>query len=736
MSGNAIKEQQSRRRFRLIAFYLVLLAPWVMKGALATLGPTANSPLDWVDADFEPRRAYDRFVEQFSAGDVVVISWPSCSVNDERLDKFTRSLRKSRVFFDGNQWYFHRVTSGREILRQFTSPPMSLTEAEARERLGTFLLGPDGDTTAILIAFNEHGLRNRGTLVPLIRAAAQFHGGADVETQHLAGPVIDGYEVDLASQATMSSFAPLSSLVVFCVCLLCLDSMYGAILVFGVACACQAVALSIVHYCGGTMTALLIVLPPLIQVLAVAGGIHLLNYYFDNFDGSPDEAIRTAVQIGWLPCVLSSATTAIGLGSLAVSGLEAVQQFGIFAAAGVIATLGALLVLIPGIIRWKPVMSSRLTNRNPWLMWGKLLHFQLRFSGTISFIGIATMIFAAWGLMNLQASVRIETMFSDSSRLIRDYAWIEKNVGPLVPIDVVVRFGGSIGCSASEKLKTLDKMKSLLLQEAGVQSVTSCLDFGPPSTTPLEGEYATYYLKAIQEPAGSGGYFRSDKGEEYWRLTAHMSALGKQDYGTTLKNLSDSLRDEFDAGDQTRSVKFELSGLMPLVHEIQRQLLHDLYSSFLTAFALIAVVMTIVQAGVVSGLIAMIPNVFPSLTLFGLLGWLDFPVDIGSIMTASIAMGIAVDDTLHFLNFYRRQLEDGATREHAVLLAYQHCGRAMIQTTVICCAGLSIFALSGFIPTARFAWMMVALLATALIGDLVLLPALLLNPLARRPAKQ
>jgi uncharacterized protein len=143
-----------------------------MKGALATLGPTSNSPLDWVDGDFELRRTYDRFVEQFSAGDVVVISWPSCSVNDARLDKFTRALRKSRVFFDGNQWFFHRVTSGREILRQFTSPPMSLTEAEARERLGTFLLGPDGDTTAILFAFNEQGLRNRCTLVPLIRAAA------------------------------------------------------------------------------------------------------------------------------------------------------------------------------------------------------------------------------------------------------------------------------------------------------------------------------------------------------------------------------------------------------------------------------------------------------------------------------------------------------------------------------------------------------------------------------------
>ena len=90
---------------------------------------------------------------------------------------------------------------------------------------------------------------------------------------------------------------------------------------------------------------------------------------------------------------------------------------------------------------------------------------------------------------------------------------------------------------------------------------------------------------------------------------------------------------------------------MPLVHEIQQQLLRDLFASFLIAFALIAVVMTIVQAGIFAGLLSMVPNVFPALTLFGLLGWCGHPIDVGSIMTASVAMGIAVDDTLHFSDF-------------------------------------------------------------------------------------
>lgn len=270
-------DRHSRRRFRLIFLYLLLLSPWIAQGAMSALESSANSPLDWVNTDFAPRRDYDRFVDDFGGGDVVVISWPGCKIDDCRLDVFTQSLRHSRSFFDGDDWLFHRVTSGREVLRQMMSPPMSLSVSDATHRISGTLLGRDGATTAVVIGFNEAGLRQRGRLVPLIRAAAWKYAGADYASQHLAGPIIDGHEVDLASQTTMSRYAPLSSIIVFCVCLLCLDSFYAAALVFGVSCICQAVALAVMHYCGGTMTALLIVLPPLIQVLAIAGGVHLIN---------------------------------------------------------------------------------------------------------------------------------------------------------------------------------------------------------------------------------------------------------------------------------------------------------------------------------------------------------------------------------------------------------------------------------------------------------------------------
>lgn len=188
MSDEAKDDRQSRSRFRLILLYLLLISPWVASGAMSALETTSNSPLDWVDTTFGPRRDYDRFTEQFGAGDVVVVSWPDCVVGDARLDQFMISLRESPGFFDGEDWLFHRVTSGREVLQQFTSPPISLPMTEAKQRIGVSLLGQNGETTAVVIGFNEAGLRQRNRLVPLIRAAAVRHAGAPLDSLHLAGP--------------------------------------------------------------------------------------------------------------------------------------------------------------------------------------------------------------------------------------------------------------------------------------------------------------------------------------------------------------------------------------------------------------------------------------------------------------------------------------------------------------------------------------------------------------------
>ncbi|MEZ6088505.1 MAG: MMPL family transporter [Pirellulaceae bacterium] len=188
------------------------------------------------------------------------------------------------------------------------------------------------------------------------------------------------------------------------------------------------------------------------------------------------------------------------------------------------------------------------------------------------------------------------------------------------------------------------------------------------------------------------------------------------------------------------------TGIVPLVYKAQRTLLISLVESTFLAFVLIGIVMSVllnpgrrigkllpknVAYGVAAGSLSMLPNLFPVIVIFGLLGHTGSIVDLGKMMTASVAMGVAVDDTIHFLEWFRQGLAQGMTRREAVLEAYRRVGPAMTQTTVLGGLGLFIFALSSFTPTQSFGVMMLLLLAAALVGDLIFLPAILVSPLGK-----
>jgi hypothetical protein len=189
------------------------------------------------------------------------------------------------------------------------------------------------------------------------------------------------------------------------------------------------------------------------------------------------------------------------------------------------------------------------------------------------------------------------------------------------------------------------------------------------------------------------------------------------------------------------------TGVIPVVYKAQRTLLHSLANSIGLAFVLIAFVMIVLLNpgstlferlrpsnlgnALGAGMVSMIPNVFPVLIVFGVMCHRGIEIDIGTMMTASVAMGVAVDDTIHFLTWFRANLDRGLNRVDAVIETYRRVGPAMTQTTIVGGLGLFVFALSTFTPTQRFGTLMLVMLATALVGDLVLFPALLAGPAGR-----
>lgn len=171
------------------------------------------------------------------------------------------------------------------------------------------------------------------------------------------------------------------------------------------------------------------------------------------------------------------------------------------------------------------------------------------------------------------------------------------------------------------------------------------------------------------------------------------------------------------------------TGVVPIVYKAQNALLESLIQSSLWSFLTITPLMMLVSRGVMPGLVAMLPNVLPILVVFGAMGWLGMDVDVGSMMSASIALGVAVDDTIHYLTWFREELDRVKDRKLAILGAYRRCATPTLQAAVISGLGLSIFAFSTFTPTQRFGLLMLTILFAGVAAELIFFPALLAGPM-------
>jgi len=245
----------------------------------------------------------------------------------------------------------------------------------------------------------------------------------------------------------------------------------------------------------------------------------------------------------------------------------------------------------------------------------------------------------------------------------------------------------------------------------------------------LEGDY----LRDAKHPDGYA--------EELWRISARVSATKEVDYALFRRDLQakiDPIIADLEK-DGVTGIKVEYTGLVPLVYKAQHSLLDGLIAGFITDFAIIVAVMIVLCRAASAGLVLLLPAAFPAVMVFGGMGWGNallkslgtgnMLIDIGTVMAPSVALGVTVDDVVHFMLWFRRGIAEGLDRKQAVMLAYKGCARAMYQSWGVIGIGLSVFALSPFGPTQRFGHMMLSMLTIALVGNLVLMPALLSGPL-------
>jgi uncharacterized protein len=353
-------------------------------------------------------------------------------------------------------------------------------------------------------------------------------------------------------------------------------------------------------------------------------------------------------------------------------------------------------------------------------------------------VAFVTIGVSGWAVRELRTTARLHDLLPADSRVIHDYAWLEEHIGPLVPVEVVLIVPKNCPATMVDRLMLVEEIRRAIERIEGVGATISAANFGPalpPSATSNRGaaQYAVLKRKLDRHRKDflASGYLVDTDENDLWRTSVRVPASVRMDYAAFLADVRAAAAPVLGAEHRVAGARAEFCGGVPLVQKTQEQLLSDLIQSFLLAFVMIAVAVSILLRSVLAGFIAMIPNVLPCVLVFGVPGWLGTRIEIGAVMTASVALGAAVDGTLHFITWFRRGIQEGMNRPQAVEFAFTHCGTAMVQSSMICGLGLLVFSGSDFVPIRRFAWMMFTPLAAALVADIVVTPVVLAGRLGR-----
>lgn len=729
-----------------------LIYPFVLWGAIQAWERGHTRVQDWLPAGFDETKELVRFIDRFGSDELLMIGWEGAELGDPGLQQLQEQLTSPDPNDPLRRTFFSLVWTGDTIEQAMREPPLELTSGQARSRMRGWILG-DQDATAAIALISPAGLEDRHAAIGFARQVAQQAAQLPLDSIHLAGPTIESVFIDETSQSALLKLNGYSFLVCVIVLIVCLRKVIYAIVIFGIAVYCQQAAMALIHYSGGVMDSVLLLTANLTCLLSMSAAIHMFGYYREaQRHGGTESLAWQAFRTALVPTSLAAFTTAVGFGSLAISQIVPVFNFGLYSA--IAAPIGALLTLwylamyLPsgrttrqpaerhtqpprprlcrGEGRGEGVSGAALTFRRILACWPAIFAVVAVLMG----FGIA-------GTRQLKTTAGLHDLFFADSKLLDDYAWLEARIGPLVPIETVLELPADPARELLTELRWVAAWQSQLRQCEAVGSTISALNFSPPIPRERErlstGEIVarrgleTRLQNSLSDFEQLRLYHAAADAAD-WRVTGRVAGATRQDYAEILQSVHRAADDCLAKIDQP-GVKITISGGVPLAARTQQRLLSDLLASFFTALVLIGITTSLVLRSLPAGLLALVPNVLPAVTVFGLMGWLGWQAEIGSVMTASAVLGIAIDDSLHLIVAFRQHARSGLSRQDAALAAVKQCRAAMIQTTLVCGLGMLVFAWSPFVPIARFAWLLFTLLMIALLADLLLLPAMLFSPL-------
>jgi predicted RND superfamily exporter protein len=631
--------------------------------------------------------------------------------------------------------------------------------------------GLEDRQTCLVVTLTLPALADKAGTVAALQNLAINQCAIPADELHIGGPPVDNVAIDHAGNKSLNTLAGFAVLIGFFVSWVSLRNLKLVAIVISAGIYSAILSLSIVWWTGAPVDAILFTMPSLVYVATTSGAIHLTNYYRDvRAAGAPAEgAAGKALRHAALPLSLATGTTAVGLLTLCYTELIPIRIFGFYSAVGVVVAAALLVFYVPAALElWKPKLPGKLQSQHEYPsvherlraaggFWWRAGEGVLRHHRLVAAATFAVMFVVGWGIFKTETSVQLMRLLSPRERIFADYQFLERELGPLVPMEIVVsipRDEDASGLTFLKRMHMIDEIEYELRKIPEVGGTMSTVTFSRSLYAGqgglFEGAVEASINNSLVRHRGKfleGDYLRevrdpvTGQTQELWRVSARVSALEDVDYAAFIGDLKDAVNpviERYRKDPGAKGIDVAYTGVVPLVYKAQHSLMDGLVIGFLTDFALIVMVMMIACRDWSAGMVLLFPSAFPAVIVFGAMGWIhtllvqngwgDLYIDIGYVMAPCVALGVTVDDIVHFMLWFRKGIREGLNRHQSVMLAYHGCARPMYQSWAVIGIGLAVFSLSPFMPTRNFGIMMISMLTVALVGNLLMLPAVLMGP--------
>ncbi len=506
-------------------------------------------------------------------------------------------------------------------------------------------------------------------------------------------------------------------------------------------------AIGLIGLLGWKIDLFFILLPSLLIAVGVADSVHII-YEFNSLHaelGDRREAIRRTLSLVGPPCLLTSLTTAAGFSAMSISHIKSLAHFAIYSAVGVIAAFTfsvTLLVVFLAFGRRKPLKTKSdkqvLRAKGGWLYKNVLTSiskFDIRYRKMILFLFGIVFIASGIGISYLTVDSNFLNEFSDRVPIKKITRFVDKIMGGTSSVVYLFDTGVPDGIKDPKILSKIERLQAeaekhsyLVKKTYSIVDIVKDLNqsfhdnnpeyYAIPESKELISQYLLIYEMSGGDDVNdyvSGDFSRA-------RLELRCKLVESSALGTLLKKL-----DDFIKSNDLESSPIAITGIGALWLKFTDYITSSQIQGILLAFAVIAAMMCFVFRSFKIGMIAMIPNMTPVILTLGVMGWMDLPLDYVRLLIATVAIGIAVDDTIHHVTRYHLEFIKCGDYKKALSVSMQDVGRALFVTSLVLILGFltNIFSIMDSIMD--FGILLATTILTALIADFFLMPALILT---------